>query len=324
MLELLIFFCLAINLFDQLTIENSVLNREWDDYKSKYKLKFSGEEEMVRKETFLQNYQFIIDTNAKNLNFTLGMNQFGHLKKNEIARHLMQKEVPKAFQNHSPNIVGGFIPKKFDWREKDVVSEVKNQFDCGCGYAFSATGAIESAYAIKKKKCPSLSEQDIVSCSRKFGNRGCHGGLPELGFFYAIYQGISTSTDYPYTADYKESPCHQKEIKDVYKIKRYGTIDKGDELNLIEILFSTGPISINLDMDHAEFLFYKGGVLNIPSCSSKNLNHAALAVGYNLENNNKRYLIVKNSILSFGSEWGEKGYFNIELFKGNMCGISTR
>ena len=43
-----------------------------------------------------------------------------------------------------------------------------NQIQRGCGscYAFSAIGALESAYAIKKRRGPiSLSEQQIVDCS---------------------------------------------------------------------------------------------------------------------------------------------------------------
>uniref|UniRef100_A0A6B2FXU9 Cathepsin L2 (Trinotate prediction) n=1 Tax=Myxobolus squamalis TaxID=59785 RepID=A0A6B2FXU9_MYXSQ len=112
----------------------------------------------------------------------------------------------------------------------------------------------------------------------------------------------------------------QKKRK-VYKLKGYGVIGRGKELELIETLQKTKPISIIMDSNHMEFLFYKTGVLRIPTCSSENLNHAALAVGYNLEDGNNRHLIVKNS---FGSQWGEGGYFRIALFEGNMCGIATR
>uniref|UniRef100_A0A6B2G6W8 Pro-cathepsin H (Trinotate prediction) n=1 Tax=Myxobolus squamalis TaxID=59785 RepID=A0A6B2G6W8_MYXSQ len=217
MLAILIFFCLTINLFNQLRIENSLLNREWEDYKFKYNLKFSRDEEIVRQETFLQNYQFIVDTNAKNLNFTLEMNQFGHLKTHKISKSLIQKEIPKSYQNKSLKIVGGYIPKKFDWREKGVVSPVKNQFECGCGYAFSATGAMESAFAIATGKLPYLSEQEIVSCTRNYGNRGCEGGLPEKGFFYSMNKGLSTSADYPYTAD--EAPCRRPKKKKSLQIE---------------------------------------------------------------------------------------------------------
>ncbi|KAF1742094.1 hypothetical protein MXB_4505 [Myxobolus squamalis] len=310
---------MALNLFNILRIENLILTRVWDDYKSKYRLEFSGNEELVRLEIFLQNYKFVVDTNAKDLKFTLGMNQFGHLKKHELSRHLMHKKAPETYQDQSLKIVKGRIPIKFDWREKGVVSYVKNQFECGCGYAFSATGAMESAFAIETGKLPNLSEQEIVSCTTELGNLGCEGGLPENGFLYSMAKGISTSTDYPYTGD--ESLCFRNISNRVYKLKGYQIVNRGQEIDSVEALYNTEPISINLDSNHKEFLFYQSGVPDIPSCSSDNLNHAALAVGYNLEDENKCHLIVKNS---FGPDWGEDGYFTIMLFKANMCGIATR
>lgn len=45
------------------------------------------------------------------------------------------------------------------------------------------------------------------------------------------------------------------------------------------------------------------------------MNHAVLAVGYDLTGETP-YWIVKNS---WGGDWGEAGYFNIELGR-NMCG----
>ncbi|KAF1742068.1 hypothetical protein MXB_3374, partial [Myxobolus squamalis] len=258
------FFCLAINSFNQLIIENLLLNMKWINYKTKYQLEFSNYEDIQRKKIFFENFQFIVDTNAKNLNYSLEMNQFGHLKKHELPTLLVQKNTIESFQNQSQTFFGDDIPTEYDNRKKGVVSYVKNQYKCGSCYAFSAVGAIESAFALRTGKLPDLSVQEIVSCSKAYGNSGCVGGFVTHAFDYCMSQGLSTSTDYPYTAD--------------------------------------------------TFLFYKSGVLEIPSCSSVNLNHAALAVGYNLKD--LSHLVVKNS---FGIHWGEYGYFRIALFKGNMC-----
>ncbi|KAH0616058.1 hypothetical protein JD844_026866 [Phrynosoma platyrhinos] len=66
------------------------------------------------------------------------------------------------------------LPAKFDWRDKDVVTEVRNQGMCGGCWAFSVVGIVESVYAIKRKFLEKLSVQQVIDCS--YNNSGCHGG----------------------------------------------------------------------------------------------------------------------------------------------------
>ena len=212
------------------------------------------------------------------------------------------------------------LPESVDWVKGGAVTPVKNQGQCGSCWSFSATGAIEGANAITNGKLASLSEQELVDCSKRYGNMGCNGGLMDNAFHYVIDNGLCSESDYPYTAS--DDTCVSTDCTPIVKISDCADVIVNNELALKEAV-SKQPVSVAIEADTKTFQLYSSGVLTSDSCGT-NLDHGVLVVGYGTEDDTP-YWLVKNS---WGDTWGEDGYIKIgrsdsESSKG-ICGIAMQ
>ncbi len=97
----------------------------------------------------------------------------------------------------------------------------------------------------------------------------------------------------------------------------------GNETALTVALALVGPIAVAIDAQHQSFQFYSSGIYDEPACSTTDLCHPFVLVGYDTFHNgtvNQDYYIAKNS---WGESWGNKGYVWMSRNKNNQSGIAT-
>jgi len=265
---------------------------------------------------FRDNLDFVNGHDSEAKGYTVALNQFADQTGEEFSRWACGMKVTAEYSEVEEIEVNA--PASWDWRSKGAVTGVKNQGQCGSCWSFSSTGSTEGVHFLKTNKLVSLSEQNLVDCSTAEGNQGCQGGLMDQAFTYIIKNnGIDTEASYPYTAT-GPNQCQFNRANVGATLSSFHDIPSGSESSLLEAVYGR-PTSVAIDASHQSFQFYSGGVYYEPACSSTQLDHGVLAVGYGTESG-KDYWLVKNS---WGAAWGSAGYIKMSRNRNNNCGIAT-
>jgi len=317
-----------------------LVHEEWTTFKLTHHKQYESEtEEKFRMKIYMENMHKISVHNQKYelglVTYKLAPNKYADMLPNEFISTLngFNRTSRLLGENIIPADKYGLdgitfippanveLPDQVDWIKKGAVTPVKDQGHCGSCWSFSTTGALEGQHFRKSHKLISLSEQNLIDCSTKYGNNGCNGGLMDNSFRYIKdNHGLDTEKSYPYEAE--DDKCRYNPKNSGASDRGYVDIKSGDEDALKAAVATVGPISVAIDASHASFHMYSHGVYNEPHCSSEpdNLDHAVLAVGYGTTDDGVDYWLVKNS---WGDSWGDKGYILMSRNKENQCGIAT-
>jgi C1A family cysteine protease len=166
---------------------------------------------------------------------------------------------------------------------------------------------------IRAAEYPDFSEQDLLSCS---GAGSCSGGNPFWALNYIMNTGVVTEDCFPYTA--QDDPCNlcPDYLDKLSTITSYGWVTQmtADEA-MIKLALQSGPLIAFMEV-YADFFNYNSGIYD-PIPAEYEGDHCVVLLGYNDDDPNNKYWICKNS---WGTNWGEDGYFNIKM---GVCEIGT-
>jgi C1A family cysteine protease len=198
------------------------------------------------------------------------------------------------------------FPYSLNWRDKGVVNPSKNQETCGSCWAFSTTSVTESSYAIQHGILTQLSEQQLIDCDTD-RQSGCSGGYIDLALEYLKNGACSQEYSYKNERSTCQTCSPTVKVSNIYYYNGYSEMMNG---------IQNGPITSAVDSTILNNYLY--GVIDSSESGIKCNNqtdHDITIVGYN-SNDGIDYWIVKNS---WGTLWGNLGYFYIERGKNLIC-----
>ena len=288
-----------INLFDNWLVKNDLVMNSGEDYE-------------YRLSVFTKNKEMIDNHNRTNGDYTMAVNHFAALTDEEFAKqYLMEPRMSGSTIDvrETMKSVKEFTGKRsMNWVKEGKVNKIQDQQNCGSCYSFAATAAMESYYAIHvdPNQLPKFSEQFMVDCGKETELRlmGCKGGVIEDTMKFSEIFGAVLSDDYrsySATADKCRWPSEP-----FTRLKAYRHVFPTVE-NLFEVL-ETNPAIVGVELTPS-MRFYKSGVMRNKAPCGIFINHAVLAVGYDLDAEIP-YFLIRNS---FGEIWGDNGYYKIEI-----------
>ena len=252
-------------------------------------------------------------------NFSVQQTWVSVLSPEEQARLL--RYVPPAMDlSHITGTPGGLqVPPPFDYRTGGMVTPPKNQGICGSCWAFAGMGSMESQILLNGGPEYDLSEENVLSCN--FIGAGCGGGDDFIVVNYLTKEGASLESCAPYDAADGTLCADCDIVKKLSGWRISGTnldTENTADIDIVkQALLNYGPLFVSMNGAATGFNIYSGGVFEY--WGTGGVNHAVMLIGWDdnmVHSHGTGAWIAKNS---WGTSWGEGGYFNIAYGSARIC-----
>ena len=209
-------------------------------------------------------------------------------------------------------------PAAYDLRNvggRNFVTPVKDQGGCGSCVAFGTVAALESTARVERGDAGfaiDLSEAHLFYCHGRAAGRTCgNGWWPEAALAACRDTGITFENYYPYTA--ADQNCTNLNADWRNRLAKIASLTKMTSTAQMKQWISTrGPLAACFVV-YQDFFAYRSGVYRHVSGGVAG-GHCVALIGYD---DNLGCWIGKNS---WGSGWGDSGYFKIAY---GQCAIET-
>jgi len=210
-------------------------------------------------------------------------------------------------------------PASYDSTELGLVSEVKDQKQCGSCVAFANMAAIETCFKKATGVFGDYSEQQLVDCGyQKNGANGCNGAYTYSYIKTIADEGLDLTAEatYPYKNTDPSLTCPAVDhYNQGAKVSGSYFTYEGDEETMKGLVAKHGAVVTSV-RSSGPFQEYEGGIF--AGCTSDSTDHAVTVVGYGTDSaSGLDYWKIKNS---WGKTWGEDGFIRLQRGVG-MCGI---
>ena len=163
--KFVLLFLVALVACEEVDLEAAVF-KHFQRFIKKYNKQYASLNEFfARFNAFRQNVFKLAENGPQS--HDVGVTKFADMTQQEFARTYLNLNF-NAFALINVNPIRAKIsneaPDAFDWRDKGVVSEVKDQGSCGSCWAFATVANLEGLYAQKKGVVKTFSEQFLVDC----------------------------------------------------------------------------------------------------------------------------------------------------------------